>query len=279
MIRYWQIIKSQQHPIKFLIARILMILNLSKFFLIRKKDFTLKFFPTPVSYALWMNPTAYSNEEVFFRKYLRPNDVVIDCGANVGVLSLLASVLVGEKGRVYSIEAHPKTFNYLKENIRINNCKNCLTFNYALGDTNGKVLFSNLRSDDKNAVICDKRKAIQVEMYKLDDLISFGQIISLLKIDVEGYELFVLKGARQLLKSCDCIYFESWDQLFLKYGYKSEDLVKFLISNNFRCFRITSNDCISILPDNYNANQLENLLAVRNLNAFLDRTNFKLYED
>src|SRR5579859_719318 len=75
----------------------------------------------------------------FFRDSLRPGDVAIDVGANIGYFTLLASSLVGATGRVISIEASPQIFGLLAENIELNKLSNVRAVNCAASYADGEM--------------------------------------------------------------------------------------------------------------------------------------------
>jgi FkbM family methyltransferase len=118
---------------------------------------------------------------------------VVDAGANIGSLSLLASSLA-TNGKIFSIEANPRTFKYLKQNIALNKKENIYLFNTALGNTTGEIMFSDTSSDDRNKVTNDQT-GVKVPIIPLNGLNIDEPRVSLFKIDVEEFELFVLKGA------------------------------------------------------------------------------------
>jgi FkbM family methyltransferase len=198
---------------------------------------------------LWCNPHFYKADEDVLRKFLRPGDVFVDVGANIGALSLTGSRIVGETGRVFSVEAHPQTVTYLRGNIELNNAKNVTVIHAAAGDHKGTVNFSSGRSDDQNRVT---ETGISVPLRTLDSLLP-GISVRLLKIDVEGFELFALRGAARILQCTDIVYFESWEAHFRKYGYSTPDLLALLWRHGFEIAQ----------PPDYRSLHCENLLAVR----------------
>jgi len=107
---------------------------------------------------------------------------------------------------------------------------------------------------------------------------SWTSIIALMKIDVEGYEKFVLEGAERMLKKTKCVYFESWDTFFEKYGYTSAAIFKILWHNSFEIFKIIGEKAICRMTSGYRSNKRENLLAIRDLDNFLKRTGIKIME-
>ena len=275
MHKYWQIIQSEKRPIKFLLSRILWGTGLSSHLLIKQKDYTLRFYPSSLSATLWINPSDRKHDEDFLRRYLRPKDVVIDVGANIGTFTIVASLIVGEHGKVFAIEPHPTIFKYLEGNIALNKTRNIYSYNVAIGDKNGSVRFSSITSDDQNSVVNDA-SGIEVPLMQIDHLPIANLQIALMKIDVEGFEKFVFQGAAKTLQKTSCVYFESWDKHFAKYGYTCRDVFDLLCSEGFQIFKLTQEKQISPVSRNYSSRQCENLLAPRKLEEFIRRTGFRV---
>jgi FkbM family methyltransferase len=259
-------------------ARILIKLRISPLFEIRQGGFPLKFYPSSMSRVLWvdqcLSQESYTEEQHFFSRYLCPNDVVVDVGANIGFFTLISSILVGKYGKVYAIEPHPKIYKYLQGNIALNMVENVCTFNVALGSRNGVVKISNDKSDDRTSVVTDD-SGVTVPVRRLDQLGIENDSISLLKIDVEGYEKFVIEGAGHVLQKVQCIYFESIERHFLKFGYKLDDLLNVLTNHGFQILEVQGNKVWNISPNCYPKTS-KNLVAVREMQAFLKRTSFQL---
>jgi FkbM family methyltransferase len=270
-----RIIQQQRKPVKFLLSRILMRLNLSHYLVIRKGDYFLRFYPTALSASLWINPNDRIGDEIFFQAYLKPGDAVIDVGANIGELTLLSARLVQSEGQVYSIEAHPEIFSYLKKNTEENRIQNVQLFNLALGEQSGTIHFSNISADDQNAVLLD-HQGLAVEMDLLDRLPIEEDMIHLLKIDVEGYELPVLRGAEHTLSRVQCIYLECFQRHFQKYGYSCRDMFSFLLERNFRLYHFSGGRSLKRIPLEYEPSFVENILAIRDVENFRQRTGYVL---
>src|SRR5262249_18542532 len=158
--------------------------------------YRLRFFPTALSCAMWTDPGARRADEAFFRRVLRPGDTVVDVGANVGTLTLTAAALVGPEGRVWAIEPHPRPLRYLCANVALNGFANVRTVHAAAGESDGLLRLTDSRLDDQNRVSADG-PGVSVPVRRLDDVVPEGPV-RLLKIDVEGFELFVLRGARRV---------------------------------------------------------------------------------
>ncbi len=253
---------SQSHPLRFLGSRLLWHSHMSALFTTNCGDYRLRFYPTSYSATLWLDPNERLADEQIFRKLLRKGDVVIDVGANIGSLTLAAASLVGPQGTVYSIEAHPRTYKYLLGNLRLNHVRNVTPLNVACGRDKSTVHFSNLRSDDQNH-IADVGLSVPVE--RLDDLVILlaGQRIALLKIDVEGYEKFVLEGAARLLARTNAIYFESWEAHYNRWGYHLGEVLGVLRGHGFNTYRLSDGPAMVKVDEGYRSLHCENLLSLK----------------
>lgn len=272
---YIRTLKKQDKPGRYLVSRLLWKTGLSVFLIIDKGSYKLRFYPSSTSASCWYNPDLHKADEEFFSTYLRGGDIVIDLGANIGVLTLKAASIVGNTGKVFSVEAHPTTFEYLKGNVSLNSFANIEAFNVAMGDRRGVVTISNRKtSDDQNKIVQEGGTEIQIET--LDTLLNEKlEGVDLLKIDVEGYEKFVLLGAGQILQKTECIYFESSQQHFLNYGYSTADIFEILCAAGFGVFKMEEGK-IHKIARAYVSETTENLLAIRNLADFTERTNLSV---
>ena len=269
-------IKKQNNPLKFLLAKILIRLHLSKFFTINRGHYLLKFYPSAYSRALWIEPSfRIESEENFFRDYLKPNDNVIDVGANIGTITLTCAKAVGKNGKIISFEAHPKIFTFLKGNIQFNKQENVQIHNIALSNESGFVNFSDVISDGQNKIL-KNYDGIKIKSKKLDDFKLFQNKISLLKIDVEGFEIFVLKGSQETLNHTDCIYFECVERLYQNYGYSFNELFDFLILHNFKIYRFSDKQ-LENLSKNSLLSESQNLLAIKDIDQFIKRTKYQIF--
>jgi FkbM family methyltransferase len=146
-----------------------------------------------------------STREIEFLKDSLPNEsVFLDVGANRGVFSLLAADLVIHP-RVFAFEPHPTTFKWLKQNFDQTG-KDCFTaLNLAVSNKAGEVRFSSSNASATNRIVRDDNAGlptIPVPAITLDQFIGEQQLnrIDLLKIDVEGFEPNVLRGAAQTIQ-------------------------------------------------------------------------------
>lgn len=138
-------------------------------------------------------------------KCLEPNDVFIDVGASIGLMSLFASKKC-TNGKIFSFEPQKERFEIISKNVELNKCKNVQIFNNGLGDKEAQL---QLHTDVFSPSIVDiensKGKSELIDILVLDNvLLSKGvEKVKFIKIDVEGFELNVLKGAEKLLSRKD----------------------------------------------------------------------------
>ena len=261
-------------------GRLLMKLGISPLLRIRQRDFVLRFYPSSISLVLWVNAcrgiTCFEEDERFYRRYLRAGDVVVDAGANIGFFSMLSAALVGPTGRVYAIEAHPKVAGYLRGNAACNGFENVAIHAVALGEKEGMLRLSDQKRDDRNMVVA-AGEGIEVPVKRLDALGIEEERVALLKIDVEGYEKYVLEGAGELLERVDCLYFESCNVFFDEFGYRSSELFQLLLKQGFEIFRIEGERILAVSAE-HQSEVCENLIAVREVGDFLERTGFVIKE-
>ena len=269
-------LQLEKRPSRFLASRLLWKTGICRLFTIERHGYRIRFQPTAMSASLWVDNEYSARDEEFFRALLKPGDVVIDVGANIGALTLCAAAAVGPSGNVFSIEAHPLTFRYLTRNLRLNRCTNVEAYNLAMGDKRDQVTFTNQRSDDQNAVTSDGL-GIKIDLCPLDEVIPGEAPVALLKIDVEGYELFVLRGAAHTLERTQVLFFESWQRHFARYGCSLSDIITLLDSKGFSLYRQTGPRNFLQIEAGETSEQCENLLALRNADEFISRTGFELH--
>ncbi|MCK5737651.1 FkbM family methyltransferase, partial [bacterium] len=142
---------------------------------------------------------------------LRKGDTFLDIGANIGLMSLLAATMVKKDGAVHSFEPEPDVFSSLSKNTQLNNFTQITINSFGLGAyEEEKTLYlhpeiSRGSSSLTNENVTADTRQVTVSIKRLDDYIAANSIstVRMIKIDVEGWEADVLKGAENLLKQPD----------------------------------------------------------------------------
>ncbi|MEP6903040.1 MAG: FkbM family methyltransferase [Actinomycetota bacterium] len=198
-------------------------------------------------------------ERIFYLEYLRDGMTVFDTGANIGELTLLFSRFVGDGGKVHAFEASREVFKKLEIVCRAAGRRN-IALNYlALSDENGTIrlniydeAYSSFNSQalrplknyglDLEPVGVEETPAMTVDSYCENNSLEF---IDLLKIDVEGAEFQVMRGAQQMLKSKSiaCLTFE-FGQTTFDMGNNPEEIESFLRDLNYKIRNVVKGDPI-----------------------------------
>lgn len=152
----------------------------------------------------------YESENVTFLKANCKNGMtVIDIGAHLGLMSVTIAHLVGKQGKVYSFEPTPITYNTLIKIVKLNNFSEIIEcINEAVSDVDGEINFfiSETEGSNANSMVNrpeNKRTGVKIKTITIDSFIKKKNItkIDIIKIDAEGVEYSVLKGAKQTLKN------------------------------------------------------------------------------
>lgn len=149
-------------------------------------------------------PADYEKENFdFFKKVATPNIVCIDIGAHIGLYSVYMCKQASAK--VYSFEPTPTSQNVFRDMLRVNHCEDSIQLiPAAVADKSGKTTFyiSDMPLNVANSMVqpsgvSEVRKGYEVDVVSIDEFVSAKKIpVHFIKIDAEGVELEVLKGAR-----------------------------------------------------------------------------------
>jgi FkbM family methyltransferase len=140
-----------------------------------------------------------------FRKILRPGDVAVDGGANLGYLSLIAWQCVEKRGKVYAFEPQPSTRKLLAHNITLNGADNIEIIPQALWHEAGTAQLFDFAGSDHDLPSLGKRPDMPVanenvvETVRMDDVVR--EPVRLYKLDIEGAEWHAMRGSERILFS------------------------------------------------------------------------------
>jgi FkbM family methyltransferase len=206
-LKYYEFIAERIHPAE-------LVVFVKKLMRIRRRYFAfnnLKLYIDPVSHfgLRILRDKAYEPQVTsFVEQLLLPGDVFIDLGANEGYFSVIASKLVGDAGKVFCIEPQRRLWPVLFDNFIANECHNVQLLPYAIGPEKGEAEL--ILTPSINTGSSQIRKSVRttfwerqkIKIYPLDSIVALYGIgeIKLMKIDIEGYELYALKSALKTLK-------------------------------------------------------------------------------
>jgi FkbM family methyltransferase len=148
-----------------------------------------------------------SDKQLTFGASVGPGNVVYDVGANVGFYTLLASRLVREKGWVYSFEPWPDNVALLNRHLQLNHVVNVTVIPAAVAAKSGEMRFAQGEIHQQGRL--SETGSLKVRVVSLDDLVLNGSARPphVIKIDVEGAELDVIRGAENVLRTYKPIIF------------------------------------------------------------------------
>jgi FkbM family methyltransferase len=169
-------------------------------------DYEVRF---PAKWARYFEKDYERDNIQFLSKNCIKNMTVIDIGAHLGLMSVIISKLVGDHGKVYSFEPTERTFETLKEIVRINKASHIIhPFNQAVSSFDGEVDFfvDQHEGSNANSLVSrsDKSRTTQkTSVTRLDTFTAGLKLnrLDLIKIDAEGSEMDVLKGAMQTISA------------------------------------------------------------------------------
>ena len=155
----------------------------------------------PFEQNIWLEREEW-DELVLLNNLLGKGETFIDVGANIGTWSLVAAKIAGEDGKVLSVEPNPKTAERLRKNVELNSFGNVNVIEGAASDNEGTCFLTCPQEHNLASIVTEKDEgSLEVRSFTLDGVIDEVSITSVagIKIDAEGHELEVLKGAEGLL--------------------------------------------------------------------------------
>lgn len=152
------------------------------------------------------------------KKLIKPGDILVDAGANLGVVTVIMAQATGPSGRVVSFEMMPDTASILRENVILNCLTNVTVIEAALSDRVGDTVTASVTEGmfGQASIAVEQKligttRRVDVQTTTLDVSTQDLPAIALLKIDLEGAEVKALHGATATLAKTRAIIMESWD--------------------------------------------------------------------
>lgn len=183
-------------------------------------------------------------------KHLNPGETFINVGAHIGFFTIIGAAMVGPSGRVIAFEPNVENFGALQRNVDLNGLKNVVLLNQAVGENEGRAkMYQNLDNDGGHALWPpglhpgNPQSKIANPSFEVNQVTIDGtmerlglQNIGSMKIDTEGAEVKVLRGANQCLKSAG-LKFVICEHLRFgleAMGTKTSDILRIFYSCGFR---------------------------------------------
>ncbi|MFA5136543.1 MAG: FkbM family methyltransferase [Patescibacteria group bacterium] len=206
------------------------------------------------------------SEMTYLLKKLKPEDTFIDVGANIGVYTLLASSVI-TKGMIHAFEPYGQSQKRLLENLRLNDIANVQVVEKIVSDKTGyEYLGIEKESEINHIIYSHDDKKIKISSITLDDYIFRNKInkISILKIDVEGAEMKVLKGGEESIRKGKIkkilLELNRNNQFF---GTSNRAIIDWLKLRGYRISLFTEHGKQQIIKsNNIDNNQILNIIAV-----------------
>ena len=167
--------------------------------------------------------------QLLIQELVKPGDTVVDVGANRGMFALMASRLVGDQGRVLCFEPNPSCAKLLEDEVATNNIHNIVVFRAALGSKRENSILSvpYINSGEGTfgaSTYGDELYQVHCDILQGDETL-FAEHLSLIKIDVEGFECNVIEGLRGIIeRDRPKIVTEVVPQLLARCGSSEQDL-------------------------------------------------------
>lgn len=223
--------------------------------------------PSIAYWSIYYTNDYESECTALLRELLNPGDTVLDVGANIGWYSTLCALLTGEAGSVFAFEPVPSNFDALTENIRLNAMEKSISAHrVAVGDENGEIEVHSfphqVGADSLSTLGRDNYSISRAPMVALDDFLAQSKIdaVHCVKCDVEGAELMVLRGGKQLFSSDNApmVLIELNDETGAYFGFDRAQVLEVLKSYGY--------DHFLIIPAPFRVKKVADTLGLGNAN-------------
>lgn len=202
-------------------------------------------------------------ESLFLLHFLERNDLFLDIGANLGHYSLLASGI--KECKSIAIEPVPATFKQLVRNIQLNELENLVEpLQIGIADKQGVLNFSTDRNTMDGIVSSTYKSSVEISVTTINEVIK-KEIPIAIKMDVEGYEFFALKGANRVLSSSGLkVVILELNESGKKYNVEDESIYQLLLTYGFKPFKYNFQNRSLIELESYNIHKF-NTLFIRDI--------------
>ncbi len=205
-----------------------------------------------------------------WRKMIKPGMNVLECGANLGYYALMEASIIGNKGRIYAVEPIPENFKILEKNIELNNYSHIIkAYNLEISDQEGISKIAVTKKSNFATMLLEKniiskwmsrklkqqtKKIIKIKTVRMDNFLKNKRNIDLIRMDIEGYEIKVIRGLINTIKKSKKpikLFIELHPSVFKKDKIISK-FVKDLLKLNLKPLYLVNTDGTKLLSFNKN---------------------------
>ena len=209
-----------------------------------------------------LNFKAYEKQELYMiDRMLEDSATFFDIGANIGWYTINIAKMK-KRATVHAFEPIPKTFDYLKKNIALNNLTNANLYNFGFSDKSDLLTFYYYQEGSGNASMVNVSnqkniEEIKCEVLLIDDFVHDQDFtVDFIKCDVEGAELYVFQGgAKTIAKHKPIVFAEMLRKWSAKFSYHPNDIISFFKDMGFCCFTVSNGGLLEFLSMDENTEE------------------------
>lgn len=222
-----------------------------KFLKVTDTVFHLSFYvqiPDAMGRRIFKRGSLYPDHARFFLSLPFDNgDIVLDIGANIGWYSIVLKKNIQPNVKIFAFEPAPQNFELLEKNLQANGVAGVVPVNKAVAEAPGhSTLFLYHPKNSGRHSLLDintkTKKSVRVETVRLDDFLLSGNApperVKFVKIDIEGYEFFALKGGARMMQTLPYMFIEFSPALIRKGGQDPAAFVHWLAQFGFNFYNI-----------------------------------------
>lgn len=207
----------------------------------------------------------------FLWRFLRPGDTFLDVGAHHGIYSILAAKRLAGHGRVLAFEPSPRERRRMDLHVRMNRLPIVSVEPYAIGSNNGReglfVVVSDFTTMNslRHPALEGAVERVPVETRRLDDYLGQKNLdrLDLLKVDIEGGELELFRGAEDCLQRLrPLVICEVLDRVTAPWGYRAHEIVSLLEAKGYAWFEFQDDGTLRTHQLQADYPEVRNYLAV-----------------
>lgn len=225
------------------------------------------------------------NERAFIQRYLAPGDIFVDVGANIGLFTLIGARRIGRRGKVYALEPTALTYERLVQNVQRNQLTNVHCFQLALSDQteqrmmttsfDGYGAWNSLAQPSAGAHFRQEPIAcLAWDTFAIQQALV-GKV-NLMKIDIEGWEFYMLQGAQATFVRSDApdLLIEFTEVNANAAGVTGASVYELLAALGYTLYRIDAQQK-TLYAAVQQAYEWENLVATKNIERVCKRSGYK----